>query len=89
MFQLNSILLPFALIILSCNSENKKKSDNNEKKPEKIQMIIDSDANNELDDQHAIAYALFNGDVFNVIGITVNDTRNGNGIDISLKRLYG
>ena len=52
-------------------------------------MIIDSDANNELDDQHAIAYALFNGDVFNVIGITVNDTRNGNGIDISLKRLYG
>src|SRR5690606_21978650 len=29
------------------------------------------------DDQHAIAYLLFNGDVFGVEGITVNRTRGG------------
>jgi hypothetical protein len=43
----------------------------------KIRVIIDSDANNELDDQHAIAYTLFNGDVFHVEGVTVNRTRSG------------
>ncbi len=46
-------------------------------KSAKIRVIIDSDANNELDDQHAIAYALFSGDVFDVVGITVNSTRSG------------
>ena len=45
--------------------------------PEKIRVILDTDANNELDDQHAIAYLLFNGDVFDVEGITVNRTRGG------------
>lgn len=44
---------------------------------EKIRVILDTDANNELDDQHAIAYMLFNGDVFDVEGITVNRTRGG------------
>ncbi|MDP8246331.1 MAG: nucleoside hydrolase [Candidatus Hinthialibacter antarcticus] len=43
----------------------------------KIRVVLDTDANNELDDQHAIAYMLFNGDVFDVKGITVNRTRNG------------
>lgn len=46
----------------------------------KIRVILDTDANNELDDQHAIAYMLFNGDVFDVDGITVNATRNGGDI---------
>jgi len=46
-----------------------------------IPVILDTDANNELDDQHAIAYMLFNNDVFNIIGITVNATYNGGGID--------
>ena len=49
--------------------------------PQKIRVLMDSDANNELDDQHAIAYMLFNGDVFDVEGITVNRTRAGGGID--------
>lgn len=44
---------------------------------EKIRVILDTDANNELDDQHAIAYLLFNGHVFEVEGITVNRTRAG------------
>lgn len=42
-----------------------------------IPVILDTDANNELDDQHAIAYMLFNGDVFDVKGITVNATEAG------------
>ena len=49
--------------------------------PQKIRVLMDSDANNELDDQHAIAYMLFNGDVFEVEGITVNRTRAGGSID--------
>ncbi len=53
----------------------------NEAKNEKIRIIIDSDANNELDDQHAIAYALFNGDIFDIEGITVNKTQNGGDVE--------
>ncbi len=39
-------------------------------------MIFDTDANNELDDQFALAYLLLNGATFDVKGITVNATRN-------------
>lgn len=46
----------------------------------KIKVLFDTDANNELDDQHALAYLLFNGDVFDVAGVTVNTTRNGGDI---------
>lgn len=46
-----------------------------------IPVLLDTDANNELDDQHAIAYMLFNSDIFNVVGITVNATSSGGGID--------
>lgn len=45
-----------------------------------IDVIFDSDANNELDDQHAIAYLLMNPETFNVLGITTNNTHNGGGI---------
>ena len=47
---------------------------------ERIPILVDSDANNELDDQHAIAYAVFNSDVFDLVGVTVNNTPLGNGI---------
>lgn len=52
------------------------------KQPEtsKIKILIDTDANNELDDQHALAYAFLNSNVFEVVGVTVNNTRNGEGI---------
>jgi len=46
-----------------------------------IPVLLDTDANNELDDQHAIAYMLFNSDIFNVVGITVNATRSGGDIN--------
>ncbi len=51
---------------------------------ERIRVLLDTDANNELDDQHAIAYLLFSGDRFAVDGITVNRTRGGGGIDEQL-----
>ncbi|MEM9825031.1 MAG: nucleoside hydrolase [Planctomycetota bacterium] len=48
---------------------------------EKIRLLIDSDANNETDDQHAIAYALLSQQAFEVEGITVNRTHNGGDVD--------
>ncbi len=47
----------------------------------KTRIVFDTDANNELDDQHAMAYLLFNGGVFDVEGVTVNTTFNGGGIE--------
>lgn len=60
------ILINFRLIIAQ---------DNN------LPIILDTDANNELDDQHALAYLFFNEDVFDIKGITVNTTYNGGDID--------
>lgn len=73
----------FALL-LSCG-EKKKETDSKEpsvteSKNQKIKLIFDTDANNELDDQFALAYMLFNGDVFDVKGVTVNATRNDKSI---------
>lgn len=44
---------------------------------DRIPVIFDTDANNELDDQHAIAYLLFNDSIFNILGVTVNATHGG------------
>lgn len=74
------ILIMSALIFLTgCKSESSRKAQ--EITSNKIRIIIDSDANNELDDQHAIAYLLFNSHVFEAEGITVNRTQNGGDID--------
>lgn len=51
---------------------------------QKIRVLLDTDANNELDDQHAIAYLLFSGDRFDVDGITVNRTRGGGDVNAHL-----
>ncbi len=40
-------------------------------------LVLDTDANNELDDQHAIAYALAHADVWSLRGITTNRTHDG------------
>ncbi len=50
-----------------------------------IPVIFDTDANNELDDQHALAYLLLNDQSFNVLGITVNATYNGGEIEEHMK----
>jgi len=74
-------LVALALCFFTSCAEKKKESTVSEPavtetKAPKIKVIFDTDANNELDDQFAIAYMLFNGDVFDVKGITVNATRN-------------
>ena len=48
---------------------------------DRIPVLLDTDANNELDDQHAIAYLLFSADRFDIEGITVNRTRGGGDIN--------
>ena len=47
----------------------------------RIRVVFDTDANNELDDQHALAYLLFNGETFDLEGVTVNATANGGTVD--------
>ena len=74
---INIFVIPICLFV-ACQSEKEPESAMTENK---IRVIFDTDANNELDDQHALAYLLFNGDVFDVEGITVNSTRYGGGID--------
>ena len=49
--------------------------------PKKIPVIFDTDANNELDDQHALAYLLFNEETFETLGVTVNATYNGGDVN--------
>ena len=46
----------------------------------RLRVVVDTDANNELDDQHALAYLLFSGRSFDVEGVTVNATRGGGDI---------
>lgn len=43
----------------------------------RLPVLLDTDANNELDDQHAMAYLFFSRTAFNVVGVTVNATYNG------------
>ena len=64
-------LLVLASLIVNCTSDSLQKT----------KILFDTDANNELDDQHALAYLLFNGQDFEVEGITVNKTRSGGDID--------
>ena len=47
----------------------------------KHHVIFDTDANNEVDDQYALAYLLFSGDHFAVEGVTVNATSDPDGYD--------
>ncbi len=71
-------ILPGLLALLSILNACAPRAEK-EKPREKIRIILDTDANNELDDQHALAYLLFNGDRFDVEGITVNATSHYSG----------
>jgi len=68
-------------LIFGCNTS----SETGNSEGSGIPVIFDTDANNELDDQHALAYLLLNEDVFDVVGITVNATYNGGEIDSHVK----
>ncbi|MFV0591262.1 MAG: nucleoside hydrolase [Draconibacterium sp.] len=61
-------------LLAACQSKPQKET------AKKMKIIIDTDANNELDDQHALAYAFLNSDIFDVVGVTVNNTANGYGL---------
>ena len=74
--KISYLLIYLGFIIMMCSCSDDKKIVNKEK-PSKVRVILDTDANNELDDQHAIAYMLFSGNEFTVEGITVNRTING------------
>tara|TARA_S200000501_G_scaffold256493_1_gene240305 strand:- start:21592 stop:22590 length:999 start_codon:yes stop_codon:yes gene_type:complete len=63
------VLLLLILISISCTDIKK------------IPVIFDTDANNEIDDQHALAYLFYNSATFDIRGITVNATYNGGLID--------
>lgn len=70
------VLIAQVLFVQCTNKTNNTAGTSN-----KIPVIFDTDANNELDDQHALAYLLCNGNTFHVEGVTVNTTRNGGMID--------
>jgi len=66
------ILIALAIVLFSCAERN----GHHEESTYRHHVIFDTDANNEIDDQHALAYLLFSGDVFAVEGVTVNATTN-------------
>ena len=74
------LLIIISIQLFTACDTKKDKSEQTHENP-KHQVIFDTDANNELDDQHALAYLLFNGNEFDVKGVTVNTTFNGGNID--------
>jgi inosine-uridine nucleoside N-ribohydrolase len=62
------LLITICTVLFSCGQ------------PDKVRIIFDTDANNELDDQFALMYLLANGNSFDVEGVTVNATKSGGGI---------
>ncbi|SHG16015.1 Inosine-uridine nucleoside N-ribohydrolase [Fodinibius roseus] len=68
-------LLLFSLYGCSSNANNNQLYGDNDQMEQKHRVLFDTDTNNEIDDQHALAYLLFNADLFTVEGITVNSTK--------------
>ena len=75
-----SIFLIFSITLYGCSGSEHPMNDSFAGE-DGIPVIIDTDANNELDDQHALAYLFFNDEVFETLGVTVNATFNGGEID--------
>ena len=67
---LTAIIIVFGTITLSCAEAPEKA----EEPAFRHHVIFDTVADNEVDDQHALAYLLFSGDFFAVEGVTVNAT---------------
>ena len=74
-------LLPLLMLFLAANltSCNQAAPETEEENRFRHHVIIDADANNEVDDQHAMAYLFFSGDDFAVEGVTVNATSTPDG----------
>lgn len=71
-------VLGTAILFAGCQTSKKAETQNS---PEKLRVILDTDTNNELDDQHALAYMLFNQSTFDIESITINTTSSGGNID--------
>ena len=72
-------LVPLAivwLLLAGCSGTPSRETEDT-----RIPVIFDTDANNELDDQHALAYLLLNQETFDVSGVTVNATWGGGDVD--------
>ena len=67
---LTAVIMVLGAVLFSCASSHEKSGD----AAFMHHVIFDTDADNEVDDQHALAYLLFSGDVFAVEGVTVNAT---------------
>ncbi len=65
------------VLFLACKNQEENKREANKK----IAVIFDTDTNNELDDQHALAYLIHNSKSFDIKAVTVNATRKGGNID--------
>jgi purine nucleosidase len=76
---MNIKLLILAGLITFSGCQSEKAT--NESANKKIRVIFDTDTNNELDDQHALAYLLFNQNVFKIEAITINTTSSGGNIE--------
>ncbi|WP_088340262.1 nucleoside hydrolase [Robiginitalea sediminis] len=78
------LLLSLGLLFLCCrpgDSKTKTPDSPQNTGAARVKVIFDTDANNELDDQHALAYLLSNADVIDLLGVTVNATYNGGDIE--------
>ena len=83
---MNKYIFRFSvLIILALTAGCQSASEGGSSDSPRIPVIIDTDANNELDDQHALAYLLLNEETFDVLGVTVNATSSGGDIDEHMK----
>ncbi len=67
----------FVLLMIALIGCQKKET----KHAQPIRVIFDTDTNNELDDQHALAYLLFNQSTFKIEGITINTTSSGGNME--------
>ncbi|MCH6233896.1 nucleoside hydrolase [Cognataquiflexum rubidum] len=76
------IILSLFVLLFSCQGKVEKTTEEEVLPVEnKVRLIYDTDANNELDDQFALIYLLLNGETFNLEGVTVNATKSGGDIN--------
>lgn len=70
-------ILLITLIAYGCSSGtiHTPQEENSSSDKHKVRVLFDTDTNNEIDDQHALAYLLSNRDIFTVEGVTVNSTK--------------
>ena len=69
------------ILLIALISCGKATTVEDEYSADRMAVIIDTDANNEIDDQHALAYLFANQQHFEVLGVTVNATYSGGIID--------